>query len=116
MRNFKDLIVWEKSHLLCLEIYRITNLFPSEEKFGLISQLRRVSSSVPTNIAEGCGYQTQKEFARFLRIASGSISEVEYQILLSKDLKFITNEDYDKLKSKVIIIKKMLYKLIQSLG
>lgn len=116
MRNFKDLIVWEKSHLLCLEIYNITNSFPSEEKFGLISQLRRASSSIPTNIAEGCGYQTQKEFARFLRIASDSASEVEYQILLSKDLKLIPQKDYENLLNQVITVKKMLYKLTQSLS
>lgn len=65
MRNFKELKVWERSHKLCLDIYRITHEFPTEEKYGLISQLRRASSSVPTNISEGCGYQTQKEFARF---------------------------------------------------
>lgn len=116
MRNFKELIVWEKAHLLCLEVYKITNDFPSEEKFGLISQLRRASSSIPTNIAEGCGYQTQKEFARFLRIASGSASEVEYQLLLSKDLNFISESKFEELTKEVIIVRKMLYKLIQSLS
>jgi len=116
MRNFKELKVWKKAHLLCLEVYKITNNFPSEEKFGLISQLRRASSSIPTNIAEGSGYQTQKEFARFLRIASGSTSEVEYQLLLSKDLKFLSDAKFDELTKETIIIRKMLYKLIQSLN
>ena len=116
MRDFKELVVWKKAHLLCLEVYKITNDYPSEEKFGLISQLRRVSSSIPTNIAEGCGYQTQKEFGRFLRIASGSASEVEYQLLLSKDLKFVTHEKFEELTKEVIIIRKMLYKLTQSLS
>ena len=116
MRDFKELIVWKKAHLLCLEVYKITNDYPNEEKFGLISQLRRASSSIPTNIAEGCGYQTQKEFGRFLRIASGSASEVEYQLLLSRDLKFVPQEKFEELTKEVIIIRKMLYKLTQSLS
>lgn len=115
MRNFKELKVWEKAHEVCLEVYNLTNAFPSDEKFGLISQLRRTSSSVPTNIAEGCGYQTQKEFARYLRIASGSASEVEYLILLSKDLKFITGEQYNVTSKEVASIKKMLFRLLESL-
>jgi len=115
MRNFKELKVWEKVHLLCLEIYKITTNFPTEEKFGIISQLRRASSSIPTNISEGCGYQTQKEFARFLRIASGSTSEVEYLILLFKDLNFLPEENYASINREVIMIRKMLYKFIQSL-
>ncbi len=116
MRDFKELIVWKKAHLLCLEVYKITNDYPSEEKFGLISQLRRASSSIPTNIAEGCGYQTKKEFGRFLRIASGPASEVEYQLLLSKDLKFVSQEKFEELTKEVTIIRKMLYKLTQSLS
>lgn len=115
MRNFKDLKVWEKAHHLCLSIYTVTNNFPAEEKFGIISQLRRASVSVPTNISEGCGYDTQKEFARFLRIASGSISEVEYLVLLSKDLDYITQEEHDILTKESISIRKMLYRLVQSL-
>ena len=116
MRDFKELKVWEKAHFLCLNIYKITNSFPSEEKFGLISQLIRASLSVPTNISEGCGYQIQKEFARFLRIATGSVSEVEYLILLSKDLNFVSIEDFETLTKEIIIIRKMLYKLTQSLN
>ena len=116
MRDFKELIVWKKAHLLCLEVYKITNNYPDEEKFGLISQLRRASSSIPTNISEGCGYQTQKEFGRFLRIASGSASEVEYQLLLSRDLKFVPQGKFEELTKEVIIIRKMLYKLTQSLS
>lgn len=116
MRDFKELKVWEKAHLLCLDIYKVTNAYPSEEKFGLISQLRRASSSVPTNISEGCGYQTQKEFARFLRISSGSISEVEYLILLSRDLNFINEENFKRLTAECTSIRKMIYRLIQSLN
>ena len=116
MRDFKELKVWEKAHYLCLDIYKITSGFPSDEKFGLISQLRRASSSVPTNISEGCGYQTHKEFSRFLRISSGSVSEVEYLVLLSKDLSFINEADFKRLTSECISIRKMIYRLIQSLN
>lgn len=100
MRNYEDLKVWERSHKLCLEIYGLTNNFPSEEKFGLISQLRRASSSVPTNIAEGCGYDTPKEFAYLLR--------------LSKDLDFITQENFEVINEEARIIRRMLYNLRMS--
>jgi len=95
MRNYEDLTVWERAHKLCLAIYKFTDSFPSEEKFGLISQLRRASSSVPTNMAECCGYDTPKEFARYIKIASGSITEVAYLLKLSKDLKFISVNDFN---------------------
>lgn len=111
MRNYEDLKVWEKAHILCLEVYEITEKFPKEEKFGLISQLRRASSSVAINIAEGCGYETSAEFCRFLKIASGSISETSYILRLSKDLNFISKEVYDDLDVKVQTVKRMLYKL-----
>ena len=114
MRNFKDLIVWRQGHELCLLIYDYTKQFPNEEKFGLTSQLRRASSSVPTNIAEGCGYDSNKEFRRFLRIASGSISEVHYLLMLSGDLKYLKENESEKLITKSVAIKKMLYKLINS--
>ena len=114
MRDFKELIVWKKAHLLCLDIYELTNSFPNEEKFGLTSQLRRASSSVPTNIAEGCGYDTPKEFARFIKIASGSITEVVYLLMLSKDLNFITQENFVTASEEAQIIRKMLYNLRMS--
>ena len=114
MRNYEDLKVWERAHKLCLRIYLLTNEFPSEEKFGLISQLRRASSSVPTNITEGCGYETANEFARFLKIASGSITEVSYLIKLSKDLGFLSEDDFKSTNEEVVIIRRMLYKLRMS--
>lgn len=114
MRNYEDLKVWERSHKLCLIIYKLTDLFPNEEKFGLISQLRRASSSVPTNIAEGCGYDTAKEFARFIKIASGSITEVAYLLRLSKDLKFIAENDFNSVSEEAKIIRRMLYNLRMS--
>lgn len=114
MRNYEDLKVWERAHKLCLNIYKLTNQFPSDEKFGLITQLRRASSSVPTNIAEGSGYDTPKEFSRFIKIASGSITEVSYLLKLSKDLLFISEKDYTLTDSEATIIRRMLYKLRMS--
>lgn len=114
MRDFKELKVWEKAHKLVLEVYRITKQFPEDEKYGIISQIRRAVVSVPTNIAEGCGFDSDKEFARFLRIASGSISEVEYLLLLSKDLEYIDEINWNEMKKEVIIIRKMLFNLVKA--
>ena len=96
MLSFKDLVVWQRSHLLTLEIYEVTQCFPKEEIFGLTSQIRRAVSSIPTNIAEGCGRRTNAELANFLNIASGSASEVEYEILLAKEVGYISTEQFDK--------------------
>lgn len=116
MRNYKELKVWEKAHKLTLVLYKLTESFPSEEKFGVISQIRRASSSIPTNIAEGCGFNSDKQFVRFLSIALGSASEIEYLILLSYELKFIEEEIYNELTQEVIEIKKMLYVFIDKLS
>ena len=102
MRDYKKYLVWEKSHQLTLDIYRNVISFPKEELFGLISQIKRSSSSIPTNIAEGCGRNSDKDFCRFLYIAFGSANELEYQIILSIDLDFIkmkmVKNSYFKLK------------------
>ena len=116
MRDFRKYKVWEQSHKLTLEIYSVTKKFPSEEKFGLISQMRRACASIPTNIAEGCGKSSEKDFARYLGIAFGSASELEYQILLSRDLNFLSLEKHDILYDEIVSIKKQLYSLIQKLG
>lgn len=87
MRNYKKYTVWQKSHQLTLDVYKAIALFPKEELFGLTSQIKRSSSSIPTNIAEGCGRNSDKDFCRFLYIAFGSANELEYQIILSIDLK-----------------------------
>jgi four helix bundle protein len=116
MRDFKKLHVWEKSHNLTLDIYKLTSAFPKEELYGLTSQMRRSSSSVPTNIAEGCGRQTQPQLARFLNIASGSASELEYQLILSKDLRFIDKKNFKKLTSDVTEVKRMLSSLHQKVS
>ena len=88
MRDFRELKVWEKAHRLTLRVYKITKDFPSDEQFGLTVQLRRAAASVPTNIAEGCGRDSERELARFMSIAGGSASEVEYQRLLACDLNY----------------------------
>lgn len=110
-RDFRNYKVWEKAHAFTLNIYDITSNFPSDEKYGLISQLRRASSSVPTNFAEGCGHRSQKEFARFIQIAIASSSEVEYLLELSKDLKLIKKDRYSELTEQVVEIRKMLISL-----
>lgn len=89
MRDFREIKVWHKAHGLTLDIYRSTAIFPREELYGLTSQLRRASSSIPANIAEGCGRGGNAELARFLQIGMGSASELEYHILLAHDLTYL---------------------------
>ena len=115
MKDFRQLKVWEKAHLLALAIYKETKKFPKEELYGLTSQIRRASMSIPTNIAEGCGRNTDAEFARFLQIAMGSASETEYQLLLSHDLGFLNKDQYDNLNLDVTEIKRMLVSLLKTL-
>lgn len=113
MQNYKDLRVWSKSHELTLKVYSLTKSFPKDEIYALTSQLRRASSSIPANIAEGCGKNTANDFARFLNISLGSANETEYFILLSKDLGYLAIEDYDALNKLINEIKAMLIVLIQ---
>lgn len=115
MRNFQDLSIWQRSHLLTLEIYSVTKKFPKEEMFGIISQMRRSSSSIPTNIAEGCGRNSNPEMKRFLTIATGSSSELEYQLILSKDLHYLPETTYKELQNELIEIRKMIYAFIKNL-
>lgn len=115
MKDFRSLKVWEKSHLISLEIYNLTKDFPKEEQFNLTSQLRRSITSIPTNLAEGCGRGSDKDFKRFVQIAMGSASESEYLLLLSKDLNYISDKEFDKLIFKIQEIKKMLSSLISKL-
>jgi four helix bundle protein len=115
MQNFRSLKVWEKSHQLTLEIYRVTKKFPKEELYGLSSQLRRASSSIPTNIAEGCGRGTDPDFKRMLQIANGSASETDYHIILCRDLGYIDKSESDRLEELLVEIKRMLGGLINKL-
>ena len=108
MRDLRTLTVWRKAHELTLAVYDHSRGFPAEERYGLTSQLRRSVSSVPTNIAEGCGRSSDADLARFLGIAAGSASEAEYLFLLAHDLAYLSAEDYAQLASRVVEIKKML--------
>jgi len=111
MRDFRKLRVWEKSHHLTLSIYKSTKSFPKGELYGLVSQMRRCAASIPSNIAEGCGRNTQAQFGYFLNIAAGSASELEYQLILVKDLGFIEDKKVERLTNQVIEIKRMLTSL-----
>ena len=116
MRDFRDLVVWQKAHKMTLAVYHCTFTFPQEEKYGLISQLRRAVSSIPVNIAEGCGRNSDKEFVRFLQIAFGSASETEYALLLCKDLGYLATEEYERVLSSLYEVKKMLATLITKIN
>ena len=115
MKDFKKLKVWDKAHRLTLDIYQASATFPREELYGLTSQIRRSCLSIPTNIAEGCGRSSDTDFARFLQISMGSSSEVEYLLILSRDLQILTDDDYETLSDDVIQIKRMLTSLIKTL-
>jgi four helix bundle protein len=115
MQDFRKLSVWEKSHLLTVAVYNITGDFPNKEMFGLTSQIRRASVSISANIAEGCGRGGKAEFTRFLTIAFGSASEVEYHLLLAKDLSYLKLDDYEKLNENITQIKRMLTALIKKI-
>jgi four helix bundle protein len=108
MRDFRQIKIWAKAHELTLEIYKITSRFPREELYGLTSQLRRASASIPANIAEGFGRGGNAELARFLQIGMGSAYEVEYQALLAKDWGFIRTDTYVQLERQIIEVKRML--------
>lgn len=112
MQNYKDLKVWEKAHLFTLKVYESTKIFLKEEQYSLTNQLRRSASSIPANIAEGCGKNTNPEFAHFLNIALGSANESEYFLILSKDLKFLNEDNFNTLFNTINEIKGMLIALI----
>lgn len=115
MQDFTKLLVWEKSHALTLKIYNLTSRFPSQEQFGLISQMQRSAASIPSNIAEGCGRDSQAELKRFVTIAMGSASELHYQLILSRDLSYLEPDEYQTIEKQVIEVKKMLAGFIRSI-
>lgn len=115
MKDFRDLQIWNRSHGLTLEVYRVTKEFSRTETYGLVSQMRRSASSIPTNIAEGCGRNTDKDFSRFLDNSMGSASELEYQLILSRDLEYIPHDVFETTISELIEIKRMLNAFIQRL-
>ncbi len=115
MQNFRNLKVWQNSHQLVMKIYSYTHKFPKEEIYGLTSQIRRSSISVSSNIAEGCGRGSDSDFARFVQIAIGSASELEYQVFLAYKLGYFTNTEYQELSENIETIKKMLTTLKKKL-
>lgn len=113
MQSFRSLRVWEKSHRLTLDVYSCSKAFPREEIYGLTSQMRRASASIGMNIAEGCCRRGNVEMARFLQIAMGSASELEYQLLLAHDLDYLQNPEYERLAEQAVEVRRMLSFLMQ---
>jgi four helix bundle protein len=113
MKDFKELKVWEKAHRLTLLIYEETRSFPKEELYGLTSQLRRTAASIPANIVEGCGRRSDGEFTRFLQIARGSASELEYHLLLARDLRLLNEANFRNLDEMIAEVQRMLTGLVQ---
>ncbi|MEM9830192.1 MAG: four helix bundle protein [Bacteroidota bacterium] len=115
MIDFRTLRVWESFHEIVLRVYVLTKNFPTSEAYGLTSQIRRASVSIAANIAEGCGRSSDAELNRFLIIAMGSASELEYELLLAKDLSYISQADYEQIQEDIIIAKKMLNNFIKKI-
>jgi four helix bundle protein len=115
MHNFRKLKFWEKSRILVKEIYELTKTFPSQERFELSSQMRRAAISVISNIAEGAGRHTEKEFKRFLDISSGSLSELEAQLIISFDLEYFESKVLDNFEDKISEIRKMMLSFKQNI-
>ena len=115
MKDFHDLKVWERAHGLTLALYKVTQNFPKEELYGLTSQIRRSSSSIPMNIAEGCGRDSQAEMTHFFLIAMGSSSELEYQIIIANDLQYLEENEFNELSSEIVEVRRMLNAYIQKL-
>jgi four helix bundle protein len=116
VQNFRNLKVWQKAHALVLAVYRETRNYPREELFGLTSQTRRAASSVPTNIAEGTGRSSDADFARFLWMANGSACELDYQLLLARDLEYLGDDRYTELMGQLDEVKRMLSGLIATVS
>jgi len=116
VKDFRELKVWERAHQMTLLAYKLTDRFPKHELFGLASQIRRCSSSIPANIAEGCGRVGNSEFHRFLQIACGAPNELEYHFLLAKDLGFLAEPDYLAVQRQLLDLKRLLVALTRKVG
>jgi four helix bundle protein len=115
MKNYRELTVWKSGHALTLEIYRQTKSFPKDELFGLTSQMRRAASSIPANIAEGCGRDGDAELKRFLNIALGSACELDYSIFLAGELGFVSSTVQAKAADDVLLLRRQLGAFVQKL-
>jgi four helix bundle protein len=115
IKSFRELDVWKRAHAMVLDVYRITNIFPRSEQFGIVSQLRRAAYSIPANIAEGFGRKSTKELLQFLAIANGSLEEVRYFLLLSRDLRYLAPNELEKTEKELKAIAEMIEGLARSL-
>ncbi len=115
MKDFRTIKVWGKAHKLACLAYQATAKLPKEEMYGLTSQIRRAAASIPANIAEGCGRNGDVELARFCQIAMGSASELEYHLLLARDLDMLAEKDHSRVESELIEVKRMLTSFIRKL-
>ena len=115
LKSFTDLEVWKRAHGLVLEVYKLTNPFPRSEQFGVVSQIRRAAYSIPANIAEGFGRRSTKELLQFLAISNGSLEELRYFLILSRDLRYLSPLDLEKLEKDLKAVAQMLEALRQSL-
>ncbi|HVS40093.1 MAG TPA: four helix bundle protein [Gemmataceae bacterium] len=116
MQDFRNLKAWQKAHALTLAVYRATARFPGDERFGLTIQLRRTATSVPTFLADGCGRTAEGEFLKCLSQATAVGSQLEYQLLLARDLEFLPDADYAKLAADTVEVRKMVAGLMHSLN
>ena len=116
MQNYRDLVVWKRAHALTLALYGATRPFPPDERFGLTSQIRRAASSIGANLAEGCGRYGRAEFGRFAQIALGSACELDYHLLLARDLRYLDDEPHREIERDLAEIRRMLVGLIQKLA
>lgn len=114
IRSFTDLNAWKEAHKLALDIYKITKTFPPEEKFGLTDQMRRCAVSISSNIAEGFSKKTKKEKAQFFYTSLGSVTELQHQLLLSRDIGYVSNVSFKELASQTIVVSKLTNGLIKS--
>ena len=116
MRDFKGLMVWQRAHRLMVNVYRATEAFPSRERFGLTDQIRRASISIPANIAEGCGRRSQRDLARFLQISVGSANELEYHLLLARELGYLETDSHSVFNTDPGEVRQMLSSLIRKVS
>jgi four helix bundle protein len=116
MQDYRELKVWEKAHQTTLDLYKVTQRFPRSELYGLTSQIRRSSSSIPSNIAEGSVQESDLQYRRYLQVALGSAAELDYQILLAHELEYMDAATYTKLQNEIDQIKKMLTSFIRKLA
>lgn len=116
MGDYESLKVWQRAHQITLEVYQLSASFPAAERYALTSQVRRSAVSIPSNLAEGAGRNSQRELARFCRIALGSANELHYQMRLARDLRFLTAETHEPIARDIVDLRRMIARFITTLG